>query len=151
MGVTPTRSYDTAVEPHALVDRVQIVDANGNVLSSTTAPLPSGAATAAKQDLAKTVLDNLLTELAQKLEPADLAALATEAKLEAVRLLLAGTLSTAVSNFPATQAVSVANPTTNPETGGVLVQDPSLRRELQEIQLLLIEQTTLLREKAGRL
>jgi hypothetical protein len=81
-------------------------------------------ATAAKQDATKAVLDAILAAV-DGLE-GNTTGLATEAKLEAVRALLAGTLSAAITNFPATQQVQdefttgEALPDQTPALSGVL-------------------------------
>lgn len=137
---TPVQPFDAAVTAPALVERVQIVDASGNVLSTTTAPLAAGAATSAKQDAAKAVLDSLLAALE-------------------------GTLTTSVSNFPATQPVSATSlPLPNgaaTETtlstlakdntlaaltrdGQLFTQDRHVRRLLEEVLLALQNQNSIL-------
>lgn len=52
------------------------------------AKLIAAPSTEAKQDAAKTVLDNLLTELGQKLEPGDLSSLSTGAKQDLAKAVL---------------------------------------------------------------
>ena len=87
-------------------------------VSAAALPLPDGAATATAQATANTALAGLLTELGQKLEPGDLAGLASdavlaavrdrlpaggvasEAKLESVRALLAGSLAVSAVALP---------------------------------------------------
>ena len=102
----------------AIADALTGESAGGGEVAVVSSALPEGAATEAKQDtlIAKdfatqTTLAAILAKL--------IAAPATEATVEAIRLLLAGVLSVTIPDGKATQAVVIAVDADIPATSGI--------------------------------